>query len=48
MAQLQRSYDELVQELEKKDRLLQATQIQAQVYKEDAERANAEVRFCRC
>lgn len=48
MAQLQHSYDKLVQELEEKVRLLQATQIQAQIYKKEAERANAEVHSCHC
>ena len=47
MAQF-RSYNELAQELEEKERLLQATQFQAQLYKEDAERANVEVHTCRC
>lgn len=47
MAQ-RRSYDELAQELEEKECLLQATQIQVQLYKEDAERANAKVHSCRC
>ena len=43
MSQFQRSHDEIAQELEEKERLLQDKEVQAQVYKEEAESANARV-----
>lgn len=43
MSRFQHSHEELAQKLQEKEDLLRAKDIQVQVYKEDAEYANAKV-----